>query len=69
MAVSTTNSARPGVVIILIPSQKYLDYFEPIKDGPYYHHGINAYRYLLRLLYQEVTGFEFLSLLDNQLRN
>jgi hypothetical protein len=69
VAVSTTNSARPGVVIILIPSQKYLDYFEPIKDGPYYRHGINAYRYLLRLLYQEVTGFEFLSLLDNQLRN
>lgn len=55
LAVNTTNFIRPGVPITLIPDQGYFDHFEPIKDGPYYHHGIEVYRFLLRQEYNIYT--------------
>lgn len=48
--VNTTYFTRPGVPISLLTNEAYLDYFK-INDGPYYHHGIMPYRFLLRQYY------------------
>ena len=49
--VNTTYFVRPGVPVSLIVNKDYLDYFKT-NDGPYHHHGIVAYRYLLRQYYE-----------------
>ncbi|MFT3751253.1 MAG: hypothetical protein QM768_23280 [Agriterribacter sp.] len=50
-AVNTTYFIRPGVPIILVPNNSYYKRFE-VNDGPYYHHGILPYRFLLREYYE-----------------
>lgn len=50
-AVNTTYFIRPGVPIILVPNTNYYKQFEK-NDGPYYHHGILPYRFLLRQYYE-----------------
>jgi hypothetical protein len=49
-AVNTTYFVRPGVPISLVTNENYFNYFK-VNDGPYYHHGIIPYRYLLRQYY------------------
>ncbi|MCF0052131.1 lipase family protein [Dyadobacter sp. LJ53] len=51
-AVNSTYFVRPGNPIALLPNQAYYDYFEPIKDGPYYHHGMKPYAFLVRQYYR-----------------
>lgn len=50
-AVNSTYFVRPGVPISLMPDSSYFRHFEAIKDGPYYHHGMDTYRFLLRESY------------------
>lgn len=51
-SVNSTYFVRPGNPIALLPEQAYYDHFEPIKDGPYYHHGIKPYEFLVRQAYR-----------------
>ncbi|WP_051350386.1 lipase family protein [Dyadobacter alkalitolerans] len=46
--VNSTYFVRPGNPIALLPNKAYYAYFEPIKDGPYYHHGMDPYAFLIR---------------------
>lgn len=48
--VNTTYFIRPGVPITLMVNDHYTRFFA-VNDGPYYHHGIIPYRYLLRQYY------------------
>ncbi len=52
--INTTYFIRPGIPISLIANENYYEYFKA-NDGPYYHHGIISYRFLLREYY---TGLE-----------
>lgn len=51
-SVNSTYFVRPGNPIALLPDQAYYDRFEPIKDGPYYHHGLKPYEFLVRQSYR-----------------
>src|SRR5690606_11901574 len=46
-AVNTSYYIRPGVPVSLLVNNRYLERFK-VNDGPYYHHGIIPYRFLLR---------------------
>lgn len=48
--IHTTYYLRPGIPISLLVNDNYLEYFKT-NDGPYYHHGIIPYRFLLREYY------------------
>lgn len=50
-AINTTYFVRPGVPVSLLVNPEYLDHFK-INDGPYYHHGLAPYRFLLRQYYK-----------------
>ncbi|NGF74831.1 lipase family protein [Fluviicola sp. SGL-29] len=54
------NSAyflRPGVPISFVPEQNYFDFYKDNKS-PYYHHGIEPYRFLLRQQYEGLIPIE-----------
>jgi len=48
---NTTYFFRPGVSIVLSTNDRYYQRFDHDNDGPYYHHGIVPYRFLLREYY------------------
>lgn len=49
--VNSTYFLRPGVPVSLIPQPDYFDFYKESKSH-YYHHGIEAYRFLLRKQYE-----------------
>lgn len=54
--VKTTYFLRPGVPITLLENEAYRDHF---KSAPnYFHHGFDAYRYLLRQYYEGLDDFK-----------
>lgn len=63
--VNTTYFVRPGVPITLVINEAYTRFFS-VNDGPYFHHGVVPYRYLLRQYYKglaEMTPEEMDALL------
>ncbi len=54
VTVNSTYFVRPGIAISLLVNDTYLKHYENNNDGPYYHHGVNAYRFLLRQYYDEL---------------
>ncbi|MFD2284999.1 hypothetical protein ACFSOV_02680 [Pedobacter petrophilus] len=50
--VNTTYFQRPGVPVTLQTNPEYDQHFK-INDGPYFHHGLNAYQFLLEYYYPE----------------
>ncbi len=55
--INSTYFVRPGVQIVLKTNEAYYKFFEN-NDGPYYHHGIKPYRFLLREYYTGLTPLE-----------
>lgn len=53
--INTTYFVRPGVTISLMVNDAYLSRYKHNNDGPYYHHGVNPYRFLLRQYYEGLT--------------
>lgn len=53
--VTTTYFVRPGVPIILSYNETYAEFYKEAQ--PYYHHGIDPYRFLLRQYYQGLSTF------------
>lgn len=56
--VNTTYFVRPGVTISLLVNDAYFKRYESDNDGPYYHHGVNPYRFLLRQYYEGLDKLE-----------
>lgn len=55
--VNTTYFIRPGVPITLVVTQDYIHHFRELaKQGSYYHHNPNTYRYLLDQYYPGAIG-------------
>lgn len=50
---NSTYFVRPAVQIVIVPDTAYYAYFEPKNWGPYYHHALDAYQYLLTHQYEK----------------
>lgn len=53
--VKTTYFLRPGVPITLLENEAYREHFKAAPN--YFHHGFDAYRYLLRQYYEGLDDF------------